>query len=64
MTSKMRIDQAQQKLNAARGELRAAVINFRVPDETVLELRAAVRRAEEEFHQVNRKKGLLGFLGF
>lgn len=57
------IDRAQRKLDAARGELRAAAINFRVPDEKVLELRAAFRRAQEEFHEMNRKKGLLGFLG-
>jgi len=63
MASWQAIDRAQRKLNAARGELRAAVINFGVPDDKVLELRAVFRHAEEEFRKVNRKKGLLGFFG-
>ena len=58
------IDLAQRNLNAARGELRAAIINFSIPDEKVLELRARFRRAEEEVREMTRKKGLLGFLGF
>jgi len=54
----------QRKLDAARGELRAAAINFSVPDDKVLELRTRFQRAEEEMRKLTRKKGLLGFLGF
>ena len=63
MANQLRVELAQKELNAIRGELRAAAINFSIPDEKVIELREAFRRADAEFRQMNRKRGLLGLLG-
>ena len=57
------VDLAQRKLNAALGDLRAAILDFSVSDEKVLELRAEARRADEEPRKTTDKKGLLGLFG-
>jgi hypothetical protein len=57
----------KSKLDLARGEMRGAVIDFSIPDEKLLELRANARRILEEVQQFERKaakRGLFGFLGF
>jgi hypothetical protein len=61
------IADAQARLDAARRELRLAAINFDVPDEQLLELRANARKVYDELAALDRKKlkkGLLGFLKF
>lgn len=61
------IADAQARLDEARRQLRLAAINFDVPDEQVLELRANARRIYEELAALDRKKldkGLFGFLKF
>ncbi len=58
---------AQSRLDDARRQLRGAVVDFRIPDEKILELRANARHAFEELAELDRKarkKGLFGFLGF
>jgi hypothetical protein len=55
------------ELEAARRQIRDAVIDFSIPDDNVLELRADARRIFEEVKELERKsakKGLFGFLGF
>ena len=57
----------KSKLDLACGEMRGAVIDFSIPDEKLLELRANARRILEEVQQFERKAakgGLFGFLGF
>ncbi|WP_442754069.1 hypothetical protein ACNHKD_13870 [Methylocystis sp. JAN1] len=59
------IADAQARLDNARRELRLAAINFDVPDEQLLELRANARKIYEELAALDRKKlkkGLFGFL--
>lgn len=62
------IAEAQRKLDAARRELKSAAINFDVPDEALLELRAEARKVYEELSALDqkmiRKQGFLGFLRF
>lgn len=61
------IADAQARLDQARRELKAAVQDFDVPDEAVLEIRGAARKAYEELAELDRKllkKGLFGFLKF
>jgi len=57
----------QSRLDDARRQLRGAVVDFDLPDEKILELRADARRAFEELKELDRKarkKGLFSFLGF
>jgi hypothetical protein len=57
---------AQAKLDETRRQARDAVVDFSIPDETVLELRKEARRAYEELKEFDRrvaKKGLFSFLG-
>lgn len=59
------IADAQARLNEARRQLRLAAINFDVPDDELLELRAKARKVYDELAVLDRKKlkkGLLGFL--
>ena len=61
------IADAQARLDQARRELKSAVLDFEVPDETLLEMRAAARKAYDELKELDRKKlkkGLFGFLKF
>jgi len=53
---------AQTKLDEARRALRLAANDFDVADETVLELRAAARRAYEELREFDRKASKPGIL--
>jgi uncharacterized protein (DUF2342 family) len=46
---------AQQRLDAARREIKAAVIDFDVPDEKLLQLRANARKAHEELRAMDAK---------
>ena len=58
---------AQNRLDAARRELRQAVVDFDVSDEKLLELRASARQAFEELREYDRKRlkgGLLGAFKF
>ncbi|HMK90094.1 MAG TPA: hypothetical protein VK446_10745 [Methylocystis sp.] len=58
---------AQNRLDAARREIRDAVVDFTVSDEKLLELRANAREAFEELRALdskNLKTGLLGALKF
>ena len=52
----------QNRLDAARRELRQAVLDFDVPDEKLLELRATARQAFEELRELDRKNLKAGFL--
>ena len=57
---------AQAKLDETRRKARDAVVDFSVPDETVLELRKEARRAYDELKEFDRramKKGFFSFLG-
>ncbi len=56
MTNDARVTFAQNRLNAARAELRAAVIDFSIPDEKLLEMRANGRAAYEEMRALNSQK--------
>ncbi|PPD44190.1 MAG: hypothetical protein CTY15_08110 [Methylocystis sp.] len=61
------IADAQARLDEARRQLRLAAINFEVPDEQLLELRADARRIYEELAALDQKKlkkGLLESLKF
>jgi hypothetical protein len=58
---------AQDRLDAARREIKAAVIDFDVPDEKLLELRANARAAYEELRALDAKllkKGVLSLFKF
>ena len=57
---------AQSHLEEAQRRLQNAVVDFKIPDETVLKLRDEARRAEIALKEARRaaKKGLLGFLKF
>jgi hypothetical protein len=46
---------AQDRLDAARREIKAAVIDFDVSDEKLLELRANARAAYEELRALDAK---------
>ena len=55
---------AEQRLAEAKQNLKFAVQDFSIPDETILELREAVRSTEAEVKRLAKKgRGLLGFLG-
>jgi hypothetical protein len=54
---------AQQKIEEAKRNLGAAVNDFSIPDEKILELRQALRLEALEVAKATKKKGLLGFLG-
>ncbi|MGJ0509285.1 MAG: hypothetical protein ACR652_19615 [Methylocystis sp.] len=59
------IADAQARLDDARRQLRLAAINFDVPDEELLELRARARNIYNELAGLDRKKlkgSLFGFL--
>lgn len=59
------IADAQARLDEARRQLRLAAINFDVPDEELLELRAKARNVYNELAALDRKKlkkGLFSFL--
>ncbi|RTL86178.1 MAG: hypothetical protein EKK29_10395 [Hyphomicrobiales bacterium] len=59
------IADAQARLDEARRQLRLAAMNFDVPDEELLELRAKARNVYNELAALDRKKlkkGLFGFL--
>ncbi len=61
------IADAQVRLDQARRELKSAVLDFDVSDETLLDMRAAARRVQDELSALDRKKlrgGLFGFLKF
>jgi hypothetical protein len=61
------IADAQARLNAARRDLRHAAVNFEIPDEELLELRARARKVYAELAELDRKKlkkGLFSFLKF
>ena len=53
------------QFKAARREIRESVIDFRVPDDKLLQLRAEAQRLLEEVKELERrsaKNGLFGFL--
>jgi hypothetical protein len=57
----------QEKLDAARRELRSAAVDFDISDEELLELRASARRIFSELKEQDRlaaQKGLLAALKF
>ena len=56
---------AQTRLDEARRKAREALVDFNVPDETVLELREEAKRAYDELKELDRraKGGLFSFLG-
>ena len=57
---------AQTRLDEARRKAREALVDFNVPDDTVLELREEAKRAYDELKEFDRqaaKRGLFGFLG-
>lgn len=61
------IADAQARLDEARRQLRLAAINFDVPDDELLALRANAREIYDELAALDRKKlkkGLFGFLKF
>jgi hypothetical protein len=61
------IADAQARLDEARRQLRLAAINFDVPDEELIELRAKARNVYNELAELDRKKlkkGLFSFLGW
>ena len=58
---------AQDRLDGARREIKAAVIDFDVSDEKLLELRANARAAYEELRALDAKllkKGVLSLFKF
>jgi len=58
---------AQDRLDAARREIKAAVIDFDVSDEKLLELRANARAAYQELRALDAKllkKGVLSLFKF
>jgi hypothetical protein len=61
------IADAQARLDDARRQLRLAAINFDVPDEQLLELRANAKKIYDELAALDAKKlkkGLFSFLKF
>ncbi len=63
MATKNLASYAQQKLEEAKRNLAAAVNDFSIPDEQILELRQSLRQQAAETAKAKKKKGLLGFLG-
>jgi hypothetical protein len=67
MTENSLIASAQAKLDDARRQIKDAVVNFEIPDETILALRKSARRALDELNRLERqttKKGLLAQIKF
>jgi hypothetical protein len=64
MANKSLESYAQQKLVEAKRNLSAAVNDFSIPDEQILELRQSVRLEVTEATKQKKKKGFFGFLGF
>ena len=62
MAADGRVIFTQGRLDAARRELRQAVIDFDVTDEKLLQLRANARQAFEELRELDRKNLTPGFL--
>ncbi|HXY58905.1 MAG TPA: hypothetical protein VEH76_10020 [Methylocystis sp.] len=62
MAADGRVIFAQNRLDAARRELRQAVIDFDVTDEKLLELRAVARQAFSELRELDHKNLKAGFL--
>ena len=62
MAADGRVVFAQNRLDAARRELRQAVIDFSVTDEKLLELRGVARQAFAELRELDRKNLKAGFL--
>lgn len=61
------IADAQSRLNEARRQLKAAVQDFDISDEALLEMRAGARKVYDELAELDRKllkKGIFGFLKF
>jgi hypothetical protein len=54
---------AQQKVDEAKRNLAAAVNDFSISDEQILELRQSVRLEAAEAVRAKKKKGFFGFLG-
>ncbi len=63
MANKTLASYAEQKLEEARRDLGLAAMDFSIPDEKILEIRASVREAAQDVQKMKKKKGLLGFLG-
>ncbi len=67
MSRDPRVTFVQNRLDAARREVKAAVIDFDVPDDKLLELRANARAAYEELRAMDSKllkKGILSLFKF
>ncbi len=67
MSRDAKVTFAQNRLDAARRELKAAAIDFDVPDEKLLELRANARAADQEMRALDAKllkKGPLSLIKF
>jgi hypothetical protein len=56
-------DYAQEELKKARRDLGLAAMDFSIPDEQLVEMRDTVRRQAAEAQRLQKKRGLLGFLG-
>ena len=66
MAGKSLFAHMKSQLEATRRQIREAVIDFSIPDDKVLELRADPRQLFEEVKELERKsakKGLFRFLG-
>lgn len=61
------IADAQARLDRARRELKAAVQDFDISDEALMEMRASARKTYEELAELDKKllrKGIFGLLKF
>ena len=63
MANKTLADYTLEKLKEASRNLGLAAIDFSIPDEQLIEMRDTVRRQAAEAQRLQKKKGLLGFLG-
>ncbi len=63
MAAKDLASYAQQKLEEAKRNLAAAVNDFSIPDERILDIRQSVRLASAEAAKLKKKRGFFGFLG-
>ena len=67
MSRDAKVTFAQSQLDASRRELKAAAIDFDVPDEKLLELRANARAADQDMRALDAKllkKGPLSLIKF
>ena len=67
MAGKSLLAHMESQLDVSRRQIREAAIDFTIPDDKVLELRADTRQLFEEVKELERKsgkKGLFRFLGF